>query len=385
MAKNNIYDILDYYKDYCIRTLSMGDKPDSLFIDNCEFVLNLLDNDGNAEIEIVAIQDSESKKIIIPNIVNSFNIKDVFLSNYKLEKIFLGDKVERIGDNVFNNCHYLKTINLEKVKYIGNFSFLNCMSLEKVKLKDIISIGVEAFSNCKSLTFVDLGGSIESLNSSVFRQNPLLKKVIGTNSLKMIGTYCFSNCRHLKTINLSSVESLMCYSFAFCYDLLHANLSNLQYLEEACFYKCESLKSVDLPKTIKKLTQNLFYCCHNLTSVKNLEFVEELDRGSFYGSGLEVADLRNCKTIGREAFLNSNISVLKISDKLSYVGDEAFGVNMNVVNHTFRDDKKSDYMHFFKDKELIIKYYGDKENPLDDIKIGKKNEIFKNAKIIRMS
>lgn len=383
MKQNEIDEMIKNYKDYYLRAVALGDKPDDLIIDDCCF--NLKENNGDYDLILSKINDSDTKILKVPNIMTSFNIPNLFLQNYKLEKIILGDRVERIENGVFENCHYLKYINLEHIKDIGNFSFCNCMSLEKIRLKNIKTIGIEAFSGNKSLLFVDLGGKLECLSSFVFRQSPLLRKVVGTENLITIGAQCFANCTHLKTINLHSVEDLGEYAFAFCNNLLSVNLSNVQHFDEACFFRCIHLKSVELSKSIENLSKNLFYCCHHLEHVKNLENIKELGVGCFYGSGLKTADLRNCEEIGKEAFLNSNISTILISDKLKCVGDSAFSTDLKMVKSTFRDDMKSELMSYFrKDKQLVIKYYGDKENPLDDIIVGKNNDILKNAKIVRM-
>lgn len=379
MKQKEVDEIIKVYSEYYLRSIGLGDIPDNLVID--DYVFNLKDNN---DLNLIKINNPDIKLVKLPNIINSIDLSNIFLDNSKIEKVILGDKVKRIGNRVFENNYYLKYINLENIKEIGNYSFLNCMSLEKLKLKNIVSIGIEAFSGCKSLVFVDLGGKLEGLSSFVFRQNPLLRKVVGTESLRTIDEHCFCNCKNLKTIDLHNIECLGDYAFGFCSGLLNINLSNIQVLGESCFFRCENLQTVYLSKYIEKLSKNLFFGCHHLSHVKNLENVKELDDNCFYGSGIKVADLRNCEKIGKEVFLNSNLSTIIISDKLKYIGDSSFHQNIKMARSTFRDDMKSELMSYFRNNNLIIKYYVDKENPLEDIIIGKNNDIFLNAKIIKL-
>lgn len=115
------------------------------------------------------------------------------------------------------------TYNLEELD-LSNFDFsaatsINSMCygagarLKEIKLPSTISSGVlvsdginSAFGNNVSLLEIDLTGF--NMNActggSIFRYDYSLEKVVLPDSLKAIGTYCFGDCRNLKTVVLPS-------------------------------------------------------------------------------------------------------------------------------------------------------------------------------------
>ena len=68
------------------------------------------------------------------------------------------EKVNDIGNEAFNRCANLSTVNIEKVNDIGKGAFSECTNLVSVVVKDGNNIGESAFSNCSFLKTLPVGG-----------------------------------------------------------------------------------------------------------------------------------------------------------------------------------------------------------------------------------
>ena len=100
-------------------------------------------------------------------------------------------------------------------------------------------------------------------------------------------------------------------------------------------HRKETLKMVNIPKTVKTIGYEAFAYCYYL---KNINFLGEglvsIDDRAFYMTGIEQFNFPSTlKTIGDEAFLASRLAgALVIPDGVTTIGDEAFaGTNITSV------------------------------------------------------
>ena len=75
-----------------------------------------------------------------------------------LKTIILGDSETEISDYAFNNCAYIKNIEIpNSVLSIGSYAFSGCSALQSIEIpKSVTKIGVYAFINCYALTQVHI-------------------------------------------------------------------------------------------------------------------------------------------------------------------------------------------------------------------------------------
>ena len=161
--------------------------------------------------------------------------------NSTLETIFgsqvknyiLGDEVTSIGKYAFWDCSDLTSVTIpNSVTSIGASAFYNCSGLTSIEIpSSVMSIAGSAFNSCSGLTsIVVVDGNtmydsrdgcnaiIETSSNTLIRgcQNTVIPSGVIT-----IGTYAFSNCTGLISIEIpSSVTTIGEISFRFCTGLL---------------------------------------------------------------------------------------------------------------------------------------------------------------------
>ena len=115
---------------------------------------------------------------------------------------FNGD-VTNIGDNAFQNCSGLTSIDIpNSVTSIGSGTFYGCSGLTSIDIPNsVTSIGSYAFSDCSGLTSITIPDSITSIGYQTFSGCSGLTSVTIPDSVTSIGSYAFRNCSSLTSIN----------------------------------------------------------------------------------------------------------------------------------------------------------------------------------------
>lgn len=88
----------------------------------------------------------------------------------RIKKILIGDSVNRIDDNTFDNCIELSSVIIgQSVTAIGYSAFSGCSKLTSIEIPNsVITIGSYAFADCISLTSVVIGSSVASIGDKAF-------------------------------------------------------------------------------------------------------------------------------------------------------------------------------------------------------------------------
>ena len=84
--------------------------------------------------------------------------------------IYIGDNIERIGDNIFRECESLTSVYIpNSVTEIGASAFTYCSSLESITIPNsVTTIGDWAFCICDSLTSVTIPNSVTTIGHDAF-------------------------------------------------------------------------------------------------------------------------------------------------------------------------------------------------------------------------
>lgn len=249
------------------------------------------------------------------------------------------DSLKFIGESAFANCPLLSQLQIGNgVEIIGNNAFRGCSRLESAGVRipeSVKNIGTYAFYNTKLWTSVT-GGVIYAGNWAVgYIDNGSTVVRIKDGTVGIIN-YCFYQNETIKSVEIpNSVKEIGRAAFYGCTALVSVTLpydeesdAGLTAINDYTFYKCSSLSSVELPKTVKSIGRSAFYQCASVAEIILPDGVESIGEYAFYGcSKLSNIELNGgLKSLGSRAFYNcSLIENVVIPQGVKEIGDYTFG------------------------------------------------------------
>ncbi len=238
-----------------------------------------------------------------------------------------------------------ETINGAKVTSISVEAFKNRSWLESIEIPNsVTNIGFEAFSGCSSLTKVNYWGSVDewvqisfypTSNPTIYAKDLHIKGELLTHAeitlAPEINGFVFQNCQSLKTVEISkSVISIGRQAFENCSSLQSVTFekeSRLETIGYSAFYDCCSLETIEIPNSVTEIDFSVFYGCELLESVTFEE-----------GSCLE--------TIGSRTFSNcSSLQSIKIPYSVTSIGQGLFN-NCNSLKSVSFENKSGWWITF---------------------------------------
>ncbi|WP_301384999.1 MBG domain-containing protein [uncultured Duncaniella sp.] len=129
------------------------------------------------------------------------------LDNYgcKITSISLPETIRKIEDKAFKNCASLKRINLPtSLKEIGDWAFMSCRALTSVILPDgLTTIGKKSFQY-SGLNSLRIPNEVNMIGEEAFNHCSMLNQAVLGINLHQIGSNCFSSCKNLIEVFLTS-------------------------------------------------------------------------------------------------------------------------------------------------------------------------------------
>lgn len=219
----------------------------------------------------------------------------VFYNNKSLTSIKLPNKLENFWDNAFNGCTSLNNI---------------------VMPSTVVGIHNNVFEGCTSLSNVTFNDSYTTLGHHVFKNCPLAA-VTFPNTLNSIGEYAFENTK-LNTVDLSNTQ--------------------ITSLPNGCFFICENLSDVKLPKDLTDIGNNAFIS----TPIASITFPSSLQKigdYAFQKAKLEYVVIpTNCNAIEQGAFSeNTKLTTVYINGVTCYLAVDAFSRCRRLPSHIKSD------------------------------------------------
>lgn len=157
-------------------------------------------------------------------------------------------------------------------------------NLRKVKLPEGLScIGASAFCDSPELTEVKIPSTVTKIKDSAFSGCTGLTKIELPPQLEEVGYSSFYGCSGLTEITIpSSVKTIRSGAFEECYNLESVTLSEgIREIGTEAF-KRTNLKSLNIPKSVKKLGHDIVYNCFHVAYI-TIEAPSQLEE-TFDGS-----------------------------------------------------------------------------------------------------
>ena len=258
---------------------------------------------------------------------------------------------------------------------IGDHAFEYCNNLISIIIPNqVTKLGSWAFANCSNLTSATIGSRVVSISDRVFRDCPKLSEIKGryatkdgksliiNNTLVAIApagltTYTipagvtkieggtFGDCTKLVNITIpNSVKTIGDHAFTNCASIIEIVIpEGVTHINNNAFYSCSRLTSVTIPDSATTIGSNAFAYCKSLTEFKGSRNISADGRcviinGKlcvFAPAGITTYDIpTGVTTIGSNAFNNSALVNVKISDSVTTIEQNAFNNSLNLTSIT---------------------------------------------------
>lgn len=220
-----------------------------------------------------------------------------------LDLVLLPDSVKTLSKQIFYNDAALVTLQAAGTTNIEEEAFYGCDALEKAPVDTVESIGDYAFYGCRMLQTLVLPETLTSIGESSFENCTLLGTVEIDADLPGIPRYCFYGCHALTKVSFdsaaksakNSMKVIGTYAFSQCSALEKMDLSdfhNLTQIGEGAFSCDVSLLNVKLPDSLQKINKDCFESCNSLSILQlNSESVTQLGETIFGDTLLEYINI----------------------------------------------------------------------------------------------
>lgn len=268
-------------------------------LDIFEFVLNKDNNTYSVKLseKISGTDPKIPKEIVIPGRYNGKKVTAVANEGFidsQMKRVVLPDNIHVIGSSAFEGCTQLETIKLpEKLRRIEYCAFFFCSSLKYINIPDSVNyIGHAAFKACEKLKELYIGRGVREIHGSTFSENDSLRHIHIPGNVKYIGHGAFRSCKKLKTITMDEgVEFVEEIAFADNPNLESVIIPKSVYcMGTAVLSNCDKLKNVELKGgmtclpfsfvvsskelehiTVPEGTVILHYCALSVGSLKSVD------------------------------------------------------------------------------------------------------------------
>ena len=247
--------------------------------------------------------------------------------------------VTAIGDYAFQYCLNLKGVVIPNtVTEIGYSAFYGCVALESINIPDTVTkIEYGAFYNCKALKdaniadlaawcAVDLDGEYATpthITGELKVNGNVITDLEIPNYVTKVSDYVFYGCKGLKSVKMSSVESIGECAFYGCDGLGEMNVSaGVTEIGDGAFSACNGLKEIKVDAANTKYSN----ASGNLIEIETGTLIRGTDSGVIPSDG-------SVKCLGDYAF-SGNIALtdIEVPETVTVIGASAFRDCPNLVS-----------------------------------------------------
>lgn len=275
--------------------------------------------------------------------------------------IKLKDILELLSENIIFKADELPTEMTAEVRGDTVIQSRKYINAQKIIIPDNVTyIGTYAFSECEKLKTIEIPNTVTFISDYAFHGCSSLNNIIIPDSVTSIGKAAFAGCTSLTDVKLSNaLTSIKGSTFASCTKLKDIKLpDNVTVIGDSAFDGCESLTNIEIPSNVTSIGSAAFNECKNITSIEIPDGVIAITMRTFDNcSGLKDIKLPDSiKYIGERSFRYcTNLKGIKLPDNVIYIGYSAFYHCTNLKNIIIPYNvKKIDDYAFGKCNKLTI-------------------------------
>lgn len=218
------------------------------------------------------------------------------------------------------------------VTHIKAYAFQNASLMTSVSIPNTVTtIEDRAFNHCSGLTFITIPNTVVLLGSRAFAGCSGLTEITIPASVESIGSAAFNNCSTLTTVNYNADS---CYAFANsegffygCTNFSTLNIGSNVKVIPSLFDGCNSLASVNIPNSVRRICRSAFSSCINLSEVTIGSSVDSIEQEAFASCFSLVSVYYNadsCSYMDGTVFQSCPIENLTFGNNVRYIPDYAF-------------------------------------------------------------
>jgi len=329
------------------------------------------------------------------NIVSSVENRSCTEFN-TVEELTIGPKVTALGDNAFNGCTGLQSVDLSNatsLTSIGVSAFYGCSNLASIDLSQLklTTIGAGAFYGCSKLTTLDLGTTLTAIPENMLFGCSALTGITIPASVQSVGAHAFYDCDGLTSITIEDSETALEWNGTDYHPLneVHANYTlylgrNLTTADNWCFFP--GATSVVIGDQVTSVNPHLFEGATKLANVTMGSGVTTIGASAFQNTGTDesvtaqsIALGANVITIGDYAFSGCNkLTTLALGRKLTAIPENMLFSCSALTGITIPASVQSVGAHAFydcdgltsitiEDSETALEWNGTDYHPLNEV------------------
>lgn len=222
----------------------------------------------------------------------------------KVKTVSLPSSLKSIGQNAFDSCYYLTTVEMrEGVTVIENEAFSGCSSLATISLpQTLITLGQRVFNGCENMTELTIPSSVKEMGE--FYGFSSLEKINVPAGVGKIAENLFGKCTSLKDVTIEDGITEIC---------------------ENAFFNCKNLVSITIPASVTTVSDDAFKGCEKLADIDvkgDLILSENVTDSAVYkGQVFDGLYYRGTKVTG---IADSTKKFIYVKDGTTSMSEDAF-------------------------------------------------------------
>lgn len=239
----------------------------------------------------------------------------------EIRHVVVEEGITKLGANLFSLLPKLETVSLpESLETIKSSCFSDNPLLRQINIPIHTDLAFEVFDNCPSLRSDASDSEFQILVGGYLYSYSGTDQATVTipDGVTRIGYSCFREHNEIERVILpESVRRLGDLAFCFCENLREIAIPDeLEIIANSAFNGCAALTQLKLPDTVTTISANAFKNCSNLSRISSSAQRAEL------GEFLMPAQLTS---IGWGTFMNcTKLQKIVIPESCTYLGKQAF-------------------------------------------------------------